>query len=279
MSQNISQTEFDKALQVLETISETFNIDIWIPSAQNYYKFKEIDAKQQKSLLSAAINSSVYNTEFIKSFYKILFDNFLNEDKEILNQFNVFDKIVIALALKKEISEKTKVVFDEKKKISHEVYLDSILEKFKTYQTPQNEVINFQNDQLNLVLEIGLPTIKREFDYENELKRKDKRVDDIRNMSDVQNVVSDAFITETTKYINRIWVNEEEFPYENLDFSKKILIVEKLPSVVIQKILETVGKWKAPVDDILTVEYIDEESEEKTKYYKALSVDSLLFLT
>ena len=70
MSEN--NLNFEQLLQAIEQVSDTFNVNVWIPSKQNFYNFKEIDAKQQKNLLSSAINSSIYNANFVKTFYKIL---------------------------------------------------------------------------------------------------------------------------------------------------------------------------------------------------------------
>jgi hypothetical protein len=60
---------FNNALEAIEAISNSFTVDAWVPSKEKFYSFKEIDAKQQKTLLSSAMNSSVYNTNFVKTFY------------------------------------------------------------------------------------------------------------------------------------------------------------------------------------------------------------------
>lgn len=279
MSENNTNLNFDKALQAIELITETFKVNVFIPSLQKEYEFKEIDAKQQKTLLSSALNASVYNSSFVKAFYKIIEENLICDDKNVvLNFLNIFDKVAIALSLKKQISSETKVVFDEKKEIIESVKIEPIIEKFKTFKNPNKETINFEQNGTHLRLEIGIPSIKKEFDYEQEIHRKDKKLDDIKSSDDVKNIVSDAFITETSKYINEIWVNGEGFGYDDFDFNKKISIVEKLPSVVIQKILEHVSEWKKSLDEVLTVESTEEKEPDGKKYTKVLGVDSLLFL-
>jgi hypothetical protein len=52
---------------------------------------------------------------------------------------------------------------------------------------------------------------------------------------------------------------------------QKLKIIEKMPSVIIQKVLEQISKWKKEIDDILIVEHED--------YKKVIGIDSLLFLT
>lgn len=275
MSDN-KNLNFDKALQAIQSITDSFVVDVWIPSVKKSYKFKEIDAKQQKSLLASALNSSVYNSNFVKNFYKILEQNFVSEDEiSVLNDFTIYDKIAIALALKKQISDETRVVFDEKNNIAKNIKIKPIIEKFKDFETPQDADIEFKNDSVSIKIQISLPTIKKEFDYESEIHKKEKRVDDIRNIEDVQTIVADAFISETTKYIKEVLINDENINYQDYDFHKKIILVEKLPSAIVQKILENVSKWKKEIDSILTVE----TEENGQKYSKIINVDSLLFLS
>ena len=107
------------------------------------------------------------------------------------------------------------------------------------------------------------------------MHKKEKRVDDIKNTEDIQKILSEAFVGETSKYIQNIWINDTDINFNNFDFSKKIKIIEKLPSGLIQKILEIVSKWKKNYDEILTVETVENEST----YKKVLTIDSLLFLS
>lgn len=276
MEQSDKILNFDKALQAIGEISDSFKVSVWIPSKQKYYDFKEIDAKQQKSLLGNAINSSVYNTTFIKSFYKIMEENFLDKENiSDLKEFTIFDKNSIALNLKYQISEETSVIFDEDKESIKRVNLKNNIEKLKNFQTPENEYVELKNDKFNIKLEISVPTVGKELEYEEEIHKKEKNVEDIKNKQDIQKIVSEAFVGETSKYIKNIWLNDENIGFDLFDFSKKIKIVEKLPSGLIQKILQIVSNWKKTIDEVLTVEI----TENDKTYKKVLSVDSVLFLS
>ena len=62
---------FTQALNILDNISkESFLTDVWIPSLKQFIKVKEINAKQQKSIIESAIDSTVSKSNFSK----ILFD-------------------------------------------------------------------------------------------------------------------------------------------------------------------------------------------------------------
>lgn len=266
---------FNNALEAIEAISNSFTVDAWVPSKEKFYSFKEIDAKQQKTLLSSAMNSSVYNTNFVKTFYNILKENSISEDKKEINDFTIFDKASIALALKSKISKEANIIFDEDKNNIKKVDITPIIEKFKNFQTPESENIELKNEENYIKLKISIPTIGKELDYEEEIHKKEKRVDDIKNTEDIQKILSEAFVGETSKYIQNIEINNVDVNFDSYDFSKKIKIVEKLPSGLIQKILEAVSKWKKQFDEILTVEF----TENETTYKKVLSIDSLLFLS
>ena len=275
MPQEEKILNFDNELQAIEAISNSFTVDAWIPSKQKMYSFKEIDANQQKNLLSSAMNSSVYNTNFVKTFYHILEENFVGEEKKEINSFTIFDKASIALALKSKISKEANIIFDEDKENIKKINIISILKRFDSFQTPEPENVELKNDENHIKLEIAVPTIGKEFDYEKEMHKKEKRVDDIKNTEDIQKILSEAFVGETSKYIQNIWINDTDINFNNFDFSKKIKIIEKLPSGLIQKILEIVSKWKKNYDEILTVETVENEST----YKKVLTIDSLLFLS
>lgn len=275
MSQEEKILNFDSALLAIETISNSFTVDAWVPSKQKTYSFKEIDANQQKKLLSSAMNSSVYNTNFVKTFYHILEENFVGDDKQEMNLFTIFDKASIALMLKSKISKEASIIFDEDKNNIKKIDITPILKKFDDFKTPESENVELKNDENHIKLEIVVPTIGKEFDYEKEMHKKEKRVDDIKNTEDIQKILSDAFVGETSKYIQNVWINDTDINFSTFDFSKKIKIVEKLPSGLIQKILEIVSKWKKNFDEILTVEIVENEST----YKKVLTIDSLLFLS
>lgn len=266
---------FEDALKVIDAISDSFHVDIWIPSAKKEFKFKEIDAKQQKKMLSSAMNSSVYNTNFIKTFYDILKENVLSEGGvESIDNFTIFDKYAIAVALKNKISDETSVVFDEKKEIVKKIKLNTILNNFKEFNTPENAKLGFKTENLYVEVEVSVPTIGNELKYEEEIHKKEKKIDDIKNSDDIQKIVSDAFIGETSKYIKNISVNDVNINFDSFDYNKKIKIVEKLPSGIIQRTIEVISNWKKQIDSVLTVY----TTENDVEYKKVLTIDSLLFL-
>jgi hypothetical protein len=267
---------FENALKILDDVSNTFSLDIWIPSKQISLKFKEIDAKQQKNILKASMKSSVYNTEFIKTFFNILKENLIDKSQEdILNNLTIFDKSFIIIALKSKISKDFEITFDEKEKVSKKINLEDVCKSFNTYIHPTDCEISLKSNDSTITVNIGLPTLESEFVYENQVHKNEKSLDDVKNTNDIQNIVTDAFIGETSKYIKNIKINDTDINYESYNFIEKIKIVEKLPSGLIQNILEKVSEWKKSIDEFLTL-VVDENGK---TYKKVLSPDNLMFLS
>jgi hypothetical protein len=261
--------DFNSALMILGKASETFKVDAWIPSINSNLSFKELDAKQQKALLSAAMDTSVYNTSFINTFYTILKNNILADDKNIIDSLTLSDKASIALSLRSRISDHINVNFDESKDISKKYNIDMFLTKFKSYKSPETVILDSKSDSFSLKVEIIYPTIKTEVDYDTQFKG-NRKSEEVKTSEDLQHLVSNAFLGETSKYINKVWINEDEITLNTLKFEQRIKLVEKLPSNLIQKIIETISDWKKSLDEVLTVSH--------EEYTKTVNIDSLLFL-
>ena len=269
MSEENPILSFNDAFAALNSASEAFKVDVWVPSLEKYLTFKEIDAKQQKNILSSAIDNSVYSSDFVKVFYNILKENILNEDNSIIDNLTITDRSFIAIALRKQISSEVSVSFLDT--LTEKVSLDNIISNFGSYVVPKSETIEVTNNNVTISTTVSIPTIKDELIYEEEFQKTYKKVDDIKTTKDVQSLVSEAFIGETSKYISNVSVNGAEFNFKDLTFNQKIKVVEKLPSGLIQKTLEVISNWKKNVDSFLTV-----TSGENSK---VISIDSVLFLS
>lgn len=257
---------FDDALNAINNATESFKIDSWVPSKSKYISFKEIDAKQQKNLLSAAMDNSVYSSEFAKCFYDILKNNILNEDSSIIDELTIFDRSVIALSLRNQISNTFNLKFNDE--ITEEVGLNDILVKVKNYKTPETKSLQLKN----ITATLSIPSLKNEISYEESFS-KEKKINEIKTTKDLQSIVSEAFIGEITKYVNSIQIDDQSvISFDILTTNQKIRIVEKLPSGLIQKMLETISGWKNDFESYLKV-------KSSSGLEKVITVDSVLFLS
>lgn len=262
---------FNDALNLINLVSESFTVDIWIPSKKKTIKFKEMDAKQQKKLLGVAIDNSVYNTGFTNSFYEILKNNILdNVEDDFIENLSLLDKASIAIKLRRQISENINIIFDSKNKINKSFNLNEIVKKFENCEIPENQTVEVKNEKNSIKILLSYPTIKTELEFDKEFLKNNKKADQVKTQEDVQDIITEAFISETTKYISEIWISEKEINFISLTPKQKVQIIEKLPSNIMQKILDNISKWKNFSDDLLRVEFED--------YSKVINIDSILFL-
>jgi hypothetical protein len=66
-NENDNNLNFNEVLNILDNASkESFVKEAWIPSLKRTVKIKEINAKQQKSIIESAIDSAVIKSTFSK---------------------------------------------------------------------------------------------------------------------------------------------------------------------------------------------------------------------
>jgi hypothetical protein len=265
--QTTTQINFNEALNILNNISkESFSSDVWIPSLKRSVKIQEITAKQQKTLIESAIDSTVLKSTFSKYFYEIVCSN-CSEDKEIVEKFTTIDKHSIAFSMRYQISDKIKVLFQEEPKIESDVNISDVLNNFKEYTHPEAEIINFSKNSVELEVLIDIPTFSEESKFDSYIYGKEKKSDEVE---EIKNIITGAFLGETSKYIRQVKLNGTDFDYQSMHIPQKIQFVEKLPAALVQNILEKVVKWRGEINNLSTVKY-----EEVSKI---IEVDSMLFV-
>jgi hypothetical protein len=266
---NPPSLSFKDALNALDTVSkDSFISEVWIPSLNRSVTVKEINARQQKNLLEAAIDSSVYKTTFSKAFYDIITSN-VSEPKEILDTLTIADKIALAVALRSQISPTIKVEFEDSD-TTEDISLKVITDRIKHYVTPLEESFDVVKNGVSISVNVILPTIHSEVQFDTFLLKNKKKTDDTE---EVKTIITDAFLGETSKYIKNVSIDGGDLNYSSFSIHQKIQFVEKLPAAVIQKILDIIAKWKKELETLITVKASTGD------YTKLLEVDSLLFLT
>ena len=261
---------FNDALNALENISnENFTTNAWIPSLNRSIKIKELSAKQQKSMIESVIDSTTTNKHtFSKVFSDIISSNSL-EDASVISNFTVADKASLIFAFRLQLSNSIKIELEDENKSEKEIDIIPILEKFSKYSHPEKENITFSKNSINIEVELAIPTIKNEVDFDSFIYN--KKGTQINQLDDVKQIISEAFIGETAKYIFSIIVNSVPLDYKNMTVAQKIQVIERLPAALVQNILQKVLSWKNELDSIYTVKI--------GEFTKILDMDGLLFLS
>ena len=268
MSEN-SITTFKDALQVLEGFtSNTFVCKHWIPSLQTEIVLKELNAKQQKKLLAAAMDSSSgsYKPFFIKAFYDIILENCI-EGRELIDSISYIDRLLLSVSVRSQSSDTLKINFSETGE--ELVALPPLLESIRKYKHPESVFIKLEKNSIPIEIEIKVPSFKTEVDYLNATPNFQKIKDETETL---KALITESYIYETSKYVETLKINDIDLNYSKLTVAQKYTIFEKLPVIIPQLILEKIAVWKKEIDELLTVTSSAGES-------KTLDIDSILFLT
>jgi hypothetical protein len=267
-----NNNSFNEVLDNLKNLSNSFVVDVTIPSLNQIVQFKELNTKQQKKLLETITDTSIYKTDFSKIFLQVIKENIVTENINI-NKLTIYDKILIGLFLRSKISDTLNVIFDENSPVySENIELNPIIEKSKGYIHPSTEEICILKNNSEIKVELSVPTIELESKYESEISKNSKKIENVKNINEIGNVLSEAFISEVSKYINKITFDDQLIDLNVLTINQRIKICEILTADLTQKILQKISEWKKDIDYVLTV-----ASKDNT-YNKVVSLDNLLFL-
>lgn len=194
------------------------NFKIFIPSVNKEVNATQINLKQQKDIISTAVNGVVGALQFTKAVNDVIIDNVDGEN------FYTFDRVPVLLALRQQsLGNKVK---DSK---DNTVSIDDFVSKAK--DVPKFELKKEVSiDSIKVKLKI--PTLKDE----NVILR--------RSISEIENLKSDSlsdamgliYIFEIVKVIESVSVGEEEVKFNDLKVADRFKIIEQLPLELYDKI-------------------------------------------
>lgn len=261
---------FNDALNTLEVFKELCVAKVWIPSLQREILIKELSAKQQKTLLSSAVESaSEFKSFFIKNLHEILQQN-CSEPVETVNSLTFIDYVSIVVALKKQSSNEVIITFESgDEKIEEKISLNSVASLLASIKIPVPEQISVKKDEVEILISPKVPTILDDvtfFDHLPTVKKQENKTENLKQ------IIAETYMFESAKCIKDVFVANKDLGYDKLSVKQKYALVERLPAFVIQKLLSQYASWKSEVNKSLNV-------TSSTGLTKQLDVDSILFLT
>lgn len=268
----LNPLNFNEALNALDSISkESFVSNVWVPSLKKTIKLKEISAKQQKSMIESAIDSTNKKPTFSGVLYSIVKENCLEEDA-VLDKLTAFDKVALAFGIRYQISDTLKVDlkedYNDNSPLEKIVKLEDILQTIKEYSHPSEREVTFSKNGVNIRVVVDVPKFSKENEFDVELYTANVKSDKIQ---EIKNIVSKAYVGEASRYVSSIYINDSEVSYSELTIPQKIQIIGKLPASLVQDVLKTVVEWKTELDKAYTVT--------EGEYSKIIDVNSILFLS
>lgn len=225
-------------------IINSYAISISVPSAPTLnIQFKPLTIVQQKDLISTTASNNLYNTEFIKIFYKILKDNYLSESILPFNNLNILDKTLISLALKCNINN-----------IYLNLKLDELISNIQLSDlsvfAPKKFNIN------NIELFCQLPSIDIDFQCENE--RNTPLLEDINEQ--IQHIISETVINELAKFSVKAIIDNNLIDLYQYSFNDRKQIISQIPAFILDQALDYIINCKQQIEKLLT--FTDTENKE-----------------
>lgn len=240
MSNNVS-----KLISKLDKLGDD-GIEIFIPSKKKTVTVTPLNLKQQKDLISSALDGVKGTLDFSKILNSIILDNSGAGDLKI------FDKIPFIIGLRVEALG-TKYV-DNGGEIDLQIVLDNI--KKHKLQFKEEKLIEYKNLKVNL----SIPTLQDE----NVLLEKGSS-DLSAEGHDLKTEVGVLYMLEIVKYIKEVEIDEITIDMSNTKVTDRMNLVEKFPLAIYSEISDYIETVNAYNTELLTV------GDDK------VSIDSLFF--
>jgi hypothetical protein len=227
---------------------------VYVPSLKREVKFTPITVSQQKKLYECASDNLVFQTKFIVATYEIIKENCL--EPELVDGFNVFDRISVLIALRVNLFNTTDIAIDENIK-------GSVIEVQDRLKATDYTQLDNQIETPYFVFEMQIPKLLDSYKIENELRK------NTQPSEDYVKVFSDVYTSELIKIIKEIHYRTEldgdlvAVNYTSKPALEKIQIISSLPAEVIKDIRAYLLKYYKVCADILTLT-LDKETNLKT---------------
>ena len=231
MSKNKNVSGF---LEKLGKINDD-KVKVFLPSLKKTIEVTPLTLKQQKDLISSALDGVKGAFFFNKTLNDIIINNSGNND------LKSYDKLPIIAHLRKH-SLGNKVKIDEKI-----IDLDVAIKNFKTVP------LNIKDEHIvklkTLKVYLRVPTLSEE----NMIFKKGEQDAD-SDRSSTREGLGLLYMLELLKYIDKLEIEEEEIEFSKIKIKDRIELVEELPLTMYKGISKYIENMNAYTNEIMTVD-------------------------
>jgi len=269
-------TDITQILNSVQRQKVSYASSYWVPSLEKEVRFSEINTSQQKRLIKSIVDSPVYNTEFIHTFYDILKENIVEPEIDV-DKFTIIDKLLVALGLRIncvgsliDIQLKTK---PDAEPDSITVDLSQLYEKMK--KTLSNiEPSEFKGKMFNITCNV--PTIELENRLETELRKSNDSIE-IQTNDDLRNTIGEAFIDEIVKYVAGVEMVSDDvvtpIDWDKFSIKDRISVVGTFGTDLLKHIVSYINIVKTETNKIEIVKLVKDGVE----HDRRLTIDGSFF--
>jgi len=221
-------------LDKLSSLKNDFKV--YVPSIKKEVVAKSITLKQQKDIISTAVNGVLGALQFTEAINNIILEN-VEGDK-----FFAFDRVPIILRLREQsLGDRVKAENDET------VSINDCLKKAKS---PPKFKLNTSVTIDSIKASLRIPTLKEE----NQIVKKCILEIDKLKTEDLSEAMGLIYIFELIKHIQSVTIDEQTLEFNDLKVIDRVKIVEELPLELYERItsfLQDVSKYEK---SILTID-------------------------
>lgn len=239
-------------LNKLKEINNSNLVSVYVPSAQKEMSFRPLSVKQQKDLIKSGLDGALAGVTISNIINDIITTNSSEKYK-----FLVTDKFPIILSLRRQSFGNIFTLKEDDKETIFD--LDTILSKKLVYSYPDK--VAFELEETEISISLDLVSLEDDTKINNvQLEKSKKNKDEV-----ISDTVGSLFIYEIVKFVTGITVNKEELDLLTLPIKDRLNVIENLPAVLNNKILDYIQKFRK------------EEAEYITTDKGVLPVDARLF--
>lgn len=269
-------TSVDEILKAVRQKEINYASHFWVPSLKKEVRFKEINTSQQKRLAKSIIDSPVFNTEFIFTFFDILTENCVDDID--IEQLTIIDKVFIALGLRISCIGDTVDIELVPEEGADEIPVSIDLRQI--YDIAKDTLTNIEDGIIEsdiYEVHVGVPTLKTEFLLEKEMRNHVEDIE-INSNSELRETIGTAFIGEVVKYIKGVSLKTDdglrEMTWDNFSFADRIMIIERFGSKLLKKVLKYTNSVKAETEKVELVNFKYNDKD----YDRRLTIDGSFFI-
>jgi hypothetical protein len=209
----------------LKKRSESTQIDMYIPSANDTLKFKPLSVKQQADIISGVLHASKDTNIYAyqNTIDEIILNNVSDEDihrvKSFDRAFILIQYRVITMGETIEIQEEQHDLIRHVDEMKQLVVDDIIFSKTVTYE--------------GITIECISPQLQHEYNMNREVPRVYKNTSD-------REQVSNIFKVELSKFIKSVSFDDHTLDFAKLTLKQKTQICDMLPMSLSQQVVQFV---------------------------------------
>lgn len=209
-------------------------LEVFVPSRKKKIEVTPFTLKQQKDLISSALDGMKGALNFSRTLNNIIVKN--TDDKEL----KIYDKFPLVISLRKQSLGK-------KYKQGEDVFdLDDILKNIKStpFTLADTSIVKLKSLQVHL----KIPTLGEE----NSILAKGEQ-DIVVSEESTKSSIGMLYMLEIIKYIDKLIIEEEEIDFRNIKVNDRIKLIEELPLSLYNEIADYIEGINKYLQDVLTV--------------------------